>query len=193
MGHYLFLDSLDGKRVDGIGSFPQSWATSISNLLANLFKALSSGALSIALTQYLWRTLRTCTLKVSHVDTLHGIRNNPFLLADPSVVMDTPVLFMTAALSWLLSIVIVYPPGSLTVGSRPFPSSQRVRVPNFDSSFIGNSSIYDASNKNLAAVEIFDFEYKSVHLPVQYLNNFRGIKYSIDTSVNLFCISARPY
>lgn len=165
----------------------------MSNLLANLFKALSSGALSIAFTQYLWRTMRTCTLKVSHIDTLHGIRNNPFLLADPSIVRATPVLFMTAALSWLLSIVIIYPPGSLTVGSRPFPTSQRVRVPNFDPSFIGNSSIYDASNKNLAAANILDLKYRSVHLPVQYLNNSRGIKFSIVTPVNPFCISARPY
>lgn len=71
--------------------------------------------------------MRTCTLKVSHIETLHGIRNNPFLLADPSVIRCTPVLFMTAMLSSLLPFAIVYPPGALTVGSRPFPTSQQTR------------------------------------------------------------------
>lgn len=163
----MFLKILDGKNIDDEGNFSQGWVTSDSNLVTNMFKTSSCGALSVAFTQYLWRIMRTCTLKNSHINTPHGIRNNLFLLTYPSIIKITPILFMIAILIWLIFIAIIYPPRALTVSSEPFSRSQQILVPNFDPSFIGNTSQIDARDKHLAVIveRQFMYQYLSVYSP----------------------------
>lgn len=162
IAHYALFRNLDGTKTESIH---QSLVTSFSNLLANAFKTFVCGALSVAFAQYLWQILRTCTLQVSQIEMLFGIRSNPFLLSHPSVIRATPVLFMAATLSWLISVAIIYPPGALTVSSAPFTAKREIRVPYFDPSFIGNTSFYDSAAKNLAVTTATysNYSYRSVN------------------------------
>jgi hypothetical protein len=89
----------------------------LSHLLGLLFRATLCGSLTIAFTQYLWRLMRIKIVKVSSIELLFKITQNPFLLALPEVVKTAPPLFILALFTWLLPIAVTFPPGALIVVS----------------------------------------------------------------------------
>ena len=144
---------LDGRRVDGQDSFPQAYVTSVSILLANAFQVSLGCSLAVAFTQHLWRVLRTTSLTISSIDLLHRIRREIMPLLHPRTVVSTPLLNIMALSIWLLSILKIFPPGALTVISRPFVKIENSTVPTYDSRFLGNHSVYAA---NLLSTHTFN-------------------------------------
>lgn len=129
--HLLTFKYLDGKQTDGI---PQSYVTTASSIMANLFGASLTAALAIAFTQWLWRLMRRTPTKVATIELLFTIRTNPFLLFRPAVIRCTPVLFLCALLTWSIYIATSLPPGALTVQLSERTYFQMVRVPTFNAS-----------------------------------------------------------
>jgi hypothetical protein len=128
---------LDGKDADGPNAaIPQSYISTISNILANVYGFSLKAALAVAFAQYLWRLLRTETMKVSTIELLFNIRTNFFVLLRPSALRATPVLFALAILMWSSQIAISFPPGALTVRAAQRISEVTTVVPTFNASFV---------------------------------------------------------
>jgi len=94
--------------------------------------------------------MRIKTVKVSSIELLFKITQNPFLLALPEVVETAPTLFILALFTWLLPIAITFPPGALIVVSNLVQSSYNATVPTYNGSSMGNNSQADSAIKSLA-------------------------------------------
>lgn len=137
MTHLLVFQYLDGKEADGPNqAIPQTFLSTISNILANFFGFSLRGALALAFAQYLWRLLRIETMKVSTIELLFNIRTNLLVLLRPAALKATPILFALAVLMWSSQVVISFPPGALTIQSAQRISYTEINVPTFNASFV---------------------------------------------------------
>jgi hypothetical protein len=120
---------LNGRPTDGDKVLAQTYITSMSLLLVTVFKTCLCGALAIAFTQHLWKIVRHQALRVSSIESLHGVRYNPFLLGQWQILHATPSLYMIAVVMWLLAVVILFPPSALTIVAQRFDSQRPTTVP----------------------------------------------------------------
>ena len=132
---------LDGKPTDDKHYLAQPYVTSLSLLLVALFKACLCGSLAIAFTQHLWKVMRHEALRVSSIESLHGVRYNPFLLGYWRILHTTPLLYLMAAVMWLLAVVILFPPSALTIVSRAHDTQEPLLVPTFGLEFSRDHTI----------------------------------------------------
>lgn len=130
--HLVMMRTLNGKPTDDKKYLAQPYVTSLSVLLVAIFKASLSGSLAIAFTQRLWKLLRSEPLRVSMIESLHGVRHNPFLLGKWQIVSKTPLLYTMALLMWMLAVVILFPPSALTIVLHGFAEQESTLVPIFD-------------------------------------------------------------
>jgi len=137
VAHYLFFRHIDGREADGPHRvIPQSYVTTISNILANIFGYSLKGGLAMAFVQYLWYLLRRQTMKVATIELLFTIRANPFVLFRPAALQATPLLFALAIILWALQVVVSLPPGAITVTTVQKISYSSIVVPTFNASFV---------------------------------------------------------
>lgn len=130
--HFVMMNTLDGKPTDSKRYLTQRYVTSLSLLFVAAFKASLCASLAVAFTQHMWKIMRHRSLQVSSIESLHGVRYNPFLLGKWRLIITTPLLYMIAVVMWLLAIVILFPPSALTITLRPFQENKSVSVPTFD-------------------------------------------------------------
>jgi hypothetical protein len=152
--HLVVFIALDDKQADGPHSISQSYVATLSHLLGLIFRSCLCGALIIAFTQSMWRLMRIQTVKISSIELLFNIIQNPFVLAYPAVVQTAPMLFILVLFTWLLPIAITFPPGALIVVSKPVWSVYNTTVPTYNASFLGNSSLADAELHSLALTRV---------------------------------------
>ena len=144
VAHLVIFEFLDGKEADGINMFfPQTYVSTTSNILANVFGFSLRAALAVAFVQYLWYLLRLNTMKVSTIELLFSIRSNVLTFFRPAALRATPLLFALALFMWLSQIVTSLPPGALTVISIQRVSYKNVEVPTFNASFVSNMHLKD--------------------------------------------------
>jgi hypothetical protein len=123
---------LDGKPADDKRYLAQRYVTSMSLLLVAAFKASLCSALAIAFTQHMWKILRNEALRVSSIESLHGVRFNPFLLGKWRVFYATPLLYLMAIIMWLLAIAVLFPPSALTIVNHRFEEENFRLVPTYE-------------------------------------------------------------
>lgn len=141
--HLCIFRYIDGRAADGPDEvIQQSYITTISNLLANLFGIALRIALAVAFCQYLWRVLRLSALKISTIETLFSIRSNPFLLLQPAATKAAPILTLLALVIWVIQVAVSFPPGALTVVPKSKVSHQPVSVPTFNASFVSPTTFF---------------------------------------------------
>ena len=135
--HLLLFRYLDGKEADGPNEVaPQSYISTASNILSNVFGVFLRAALAVAFIQHLWHLLRIQTMKVSTIELLFSIRSNPFVLLRLAALRAAPLLFVLSILMWVSQIVTSFPPGAITVITVQRISSREVVVPTFNASFV---------------------------------------------------------
>jgi hypothetical protein len=132
VGHFIFFRAIDGLPV-GL-TLRQSYATYISLLFATGFRAFLVGSATTSFTQYLWRFLRQNPIRISLIEQLFQLRHSLLVLLHPRVIWNAPIPFFVALLLWVAPIAMIYPPGALTVVSRPhsFIRSYNMSVVNPD-------------------------------------------------------------
>jgi succinate dehydrogenase/fumarate reductase cytochrome b subunit len=133
--HFVMMNALDGKPTDSKRYLTQRYVTSLSLLSVAAFKASLCASLAVAFTQHLWKIMRHRALQVSSIESLHGVRYNPLLLAKWRLILATPFLYLIAVIMWVLAIAILFPPSALTISMRPFEVSTPTLVPFFDASY----------------------------------------------------------
>jgi hypothetical protein len=129
----------------------QSHVSAISLLFVTLFKSALTASVGSCFAQHLWHILRCGATSVSLIEKLFVLRTNALALCDPRAIRRAPLLFLMAAYVWCLGIATIYPPGAITVGSRPHTSTQPMEVLTIDSN---GSANFD--QKTYARKEPFD-------------------------------------
>jgi hypothetical protein len=130
--HFIMMRCLDGKPTDDERYLAQQYVTSMSLLLVAAFKASLCSALAIAFTQHMWKILRQEALHVSSIESLHGVRFNPFLLGKWGVFCATPLLYLMAMAMWLLAVAILFPPSALMIVQQRFEEQKSTLVPTYE-------------------------------------------------------------
>lgn len=114
VAHHCFYESLRGQRVDE-QKYNQSQNIYIGTALTTLTKLSLSAAVTLAYSQVLWRRLLGNKLRISHIDSLSTLVTTPSALDDWKIVREFPLLVALAVVAWCLSIITVFPPGTLSV------------------------------------------------------------------------------
>jgi hypothetical protein len=147
--HGVMFLKLDGFPVDEQGPYSQPYVTTMSTLLANVFKTSLCISLSVAFTQHLWRVLRSKTLQVATVERLFNVRTSLMPYFSWTAVSSAPWLFALANFMLVLSLAKIFPPGALTVTPRSFSVTQTARAPTFQAGTTGNGSVASAQSLRL--------------------------------------------
>ncbi len=78
IAHHSFYQYRDGKIVNSRSE--QTWSIRIGTGLAFLVKTLLVAATGIAYVQHFWWLLRRKAIKISTIDSMFSVMQNPFLL-----------------------------------------------------------------------------------------------------------------
>lgn len=134
--HLFLLEFLDGTLADGPNEkAPQTYVTTASQILANVFQICLQASLSTSSVQCLWYTLRHSTLRISTIDSLFLLRFAP-LSFKWSALRAAPQLILLVVLIWAIYVATIFPPGTLTVKQTTGLTNYPLIVPNFNASFV---------------------------------------------------------
>jgi hypothetical protein len=122
VAHYVLFSQLNHQIADGdLAPIRQSYVTASSLVLATLFRAALLGGVGICFAQMLWRLLRDQSFRVSTIENLFQMRSNPLKLASNQVMRKGTLLFLVAVYMWMDPVAVTFPPGALTISTRPSP------------------------------------------------------------------------
>lgn len=137
ISHFTMMNYLNGRPTDSRTYLTQRHVTWLSLLLVVVFRASLSASLATTFTQHMWRVMRRRALRVSSIESLHGVLDNPILLGEWRVLATTPILYGMAVVIWLLTIAVLFPPSALTITLRSFENVEALLVPTFNAEYTG--------------------------------------------------------
>ncbi|KAL5336846.1 hypothetical protein BJX70DRAFT_260929 [Aspergillus crustosus] len=128
IGHHFYYYSLDGTRVGDQNK--QEWALRFGTGMAFLTKTFLTTAVGIACIQNFWWILRLKPIRLSTLDSMFDIRGSIFNFFDPHIWLRGPNVAILGLISWLIPLVTVITPSTLSVQSangsylleRPMPN-----------------------------------------------------------------------
>lgn len=126
----------------------QSHVTYISLLFATAFRTFLVGSATISFTQNLWRLLRQKLFRISLIEQLSQIHHNLFVLLHLRVFWNAPTPYLMALLLWLAPLATIYPPGALTVVSRPYTFTQNLNISVINPDYPENYDLWAALHAN---------------------------------------------
>lgn len=83
-------------------------------------------------------------MTLADFERLHHVRLDLRALLHQSTIRHAPALCAMAAVTWLVNVAIIFPPGALTVVSKDYLTETEQDVPVFNSSAVGNGTYADA-------------------------------------------------
>jgi hypothetical protein len=131
VGHHCFYQSLDGQSVDK-QTYSQSQNIYIGTAHTTITKLCLSAAVALAYSQVLWRRLLGQRHRLSHIDSLSSLLTTPSALDDWRLLRNFPLLIMLAVVAWCMSIITVFPPGTLSVAADLANSTVSASLPSMD-------------------------------------------------------------
>jgi len=147
---------LNGRAVE---HYPQSYVTTASTILANVFGLSLATALGAAFTLHLWHILQTSANKLDVIESLFAMRSCPFTTLHCAVLKAASGLCSVALLLGGLNIATNFPPGALTVIPWNNYTTQMVSALTVDTGFIGDGSSNAFGSRSL--VIMFSGGYES--------------------------------
>lgn len=138
VGHAVFYWWLNGKKVDE--TLSQTWVTNIGTAFAFIFKMFLVISAGIAFAQHQWRNLKAQTFEVEQIDTVTTMTEDIFSLLDVRLWARVPTLVIIAAITWLIPVAAVFPPGTLRIAFRATDHVNQLQVPQL--ALTNNSNYY---------------------------------------------------
>ncbi|KAI0546996.1 hypothetical protein F4679DRAFT_377242 [Xylaria curta] len=140
LGHHIYYSRLHGSAVDvdehilGLYLTSQQFTNAAGTALAFVTRALLILATSTAFAQIFWRAARNPTRlnTLGDLDTMFSGLSNLMAFRNVSAWWKNPLLLLVALTSWLLPIVFIIPPGTLSVIVVLDSHSVQQNVPNVD-------------------------------------------------------------
>ncbi|KAH6675854.1 hypothetical protein B0J14DRAFT_691908 [Halenospora varia] len=142
VGHHFFNSFLDGRLADY-----QAWMIGAGTALAYAAKLCFALSIGIALTQHLWKLMRTGPFTLGAIDNLFDLKNDPTRLFKSELLVKAKIALLLAISIWILPLLPILAPGSISVKAmsniRIFPDIT-IQTLNFTRSFsttlTGNTS-----------------------------------------------------
>jgi hypothetical protein len=144
---FIFLDNKP------IASYHQSYVTTASNILASIFGLCLKGALGIAFTQSLWGILRKSAQKLRLIEDLFTMRSYPYMALRRAVLRNAPLLSVFTIILSSLQIVTTFPPGALTVTSKPHGTTNLTTVMALNTFYLGTGNFSNLLDTSIAVLE----------------------------------------
>ncbi|KIX94157.1 uncharacterized protein Z520_10183 [Fonsecaea multimorphosa CBS 102226] len=116
IGHHVLNLKLQGRAVAAV-SVDQQWIFRAGNALAYLVKVLLVLAASTAYFQRVWHHARGRSMKLSQFDYMFGALDNILELRHLAFWVRRPVLLLAVAIVWLIPLVAIITPGTISVVS----------------------------------------------------------------------------
>jgi hypothetical protein len=85
-------------------------------------------------------------MSVADFDRIHYLRTDLKALLHKNTLHLTPALAAMAALNWLVSVAIIFPPAAITIANKEFSIDIQKQVPTFNSFPLDNGSYMDAQD-----------------------------------------------
>jgi hypothetical protein len=98
VGHHFYYRSFKGALVDSTDQ--QTWAIRIGTGFAFLIKSCLVSAVGVAAVQETWATLRRKSVKLSGIDGMFAVLDNPLAFLTPDLWMHAKTLTVLAIVSW---------------------------------------------------------------------------------------------
>ncbi|KAH8676497.1 hypothetical protein BGZ60DRAFT_429013 [Tricladium varicosporioides] len=110
VGHHFFNSFLDGRLASN-----QAWMIRAGTALAYGAKLCFALSIGIALTQHLWRLMRTSPFTLGAIDNLFDLKNDPARLLKSELFVKAKTALLLAASIWILPLLPILAPGSISV------------------------------------------------------------------------------
>lgn len=137
--------------------------SAFGNILAILVEVSLLSGISVAFDQALWRLFRRKPLKAFIIDKLATLVSSPWNLFRKDIFVSAPLEWSLSLLCFLVAIAAVFPPGALTVTSKPDILPDMQRIPTLEISNWGDGSLDDFAKHALFMITA-DFEQRYVCL-----------------------------
>ncbi|KAE8448782.1 hypothetical protein EG329_008784 [Mollisiaceae sp. DMI_Dod_QoI] len=164
IAHLSMFIFLDNKPI---ASYHQSYVTTTSTILASIFGLSLKGALGIAFTQSLWRVLRKSAQKLRLIEDLFTMRSYPYMALRRVVLRKAPLLSVFTIMLWSLEIVTNFPPGALTVTSKPHSTTNLTTVMALNTSYLGTGNFSGLQDTSIAVLALSDSNTTNIFLGIQ--------------------------
>jgi hypothetical protein len=141
VGHHTFYASLNHTAP----TLDPTWRTSASLLvhsqagasaIGTTFAFLISSALSLsagtAFLQCAWRVVRFRAFTVSGLDAMWSSQTNILAFLSCDFWRKARGIVILSGLTWAFRLVVTFAPGTLTVNTEVFTTSEPCSIPNFD-------------------------------------------------------------
>jgi hypothetical protein len=120
LGHHLFYQSLHHKPTSN-AVFQQQINTGIGTAFAFIVKMFLVISVGTGFWQIFWLQIRRRPVLIERVDVLTGVLEDSSGFLSVKTIGQFPILFLVAAITWLLPIAAIVPPVSLTIELSPIP------------------------------------------------------------------------
>ncbi|CAN9133054.1 unnamed protein product [Alternaria alternata] len=153
LGFYLSLNKVPASQA----VITEPLQAAFGNILAILVEVSLLSGISVAYDQALWRLFHRKPLKAFIIDKLATLVSSPWNLFRKDIIVSAPLEWFLSLLRFLIAIAAVFPPGALTVKSKPFILPETQPIPTMDMSYWGDGSLDDFANHALFVITT-DFE-----------------------------------
>ncbi|KAE8416501.1 hypothetical protein BDV36DRAFT_260138 [Aspergillus pseudocaelatus] len=117
--HGIFFAYLKGKPVDGRSApVPRTYSRTISIISASAVGLLLRFSLGLSFTQYLWRVLRSASLKISIIEQLFSMRSSLTFVQHRVILQKVWPLILITIIIWCTSIAMSFPAMAVTPSFR---------------------------------------------------------------------------
>ncbi|KAJ9500063.1 hypothetical protein H2202_004454 [Exophiala xenobiotica] len=126
-GHHIFNSYLDGVPVAQF-ALGQQRVSRVENATAYVVKLLLVLTTSTAYFQSVWHHARCRPTKIGQFDTMFGALDNIFELGHLGFWLRRPVLVASVMIVWLIPLIAIVTPGTLSVRSASVSEPQTISV-----------------------------------------------------------------
>ncbi|KAI1806498.1 hypothetical protein F4811DRAFT_132375 [Daldinia bambusicola] len=127
VGHHVYYYKLHGSLVTSEDQ--QFWAIRIGAGLALVTKCGLVAAICVAAVQQTWLSLRKRSISIDGIDSMFDVMGNPWSFLNKDFIVNAKRLFVLAAVAWLLPIITVITPATLSVESHLVKDIVNTKVP----------------------------------------------------------------
>jgi hypothetical protein len=139
IGHHLCYNYLDGKPVT---KYSQAWILRLATGAAFIVKVMFTVAVSTALSQVTWFTLRRRYFKIGVVDKMFTSQSDPLSFFSRELLTAAPLTLTMAALTWALGVIAVLAPSTLSVSFITQSSGKQCQVPVFGAGSVSSLTVW---------------------------------------------------
>ncbi|KAI1105745.1 hypothetical protein F4804DRAFT_330996 [Jackrogersella minutella] len=130
VGHHIYYASLENTPV--YSETQQVWAIRIGTGLALLARCGLVATIGIVAAQQTWATLGQKAVSIGGIDSMFEVMGNPWAFLNKDLLLRARRLYVVAGISWILPLVAVVTPATLSVSPLVTQDHTVAKVPYYN-------------------------------------------------------------